>query len=72
VRIDQYLKPGPNEVRIVVGNTAINSLSGRAMPDYRLLKDRYGELFSPQDMNNLRPLPSGILRGIEITSEPSR
>jgi len=69
VRIDSYLKPGSNELKIVAGNTALNSLSGRSQPDYRLLKDRFGDLFSPQDMENLKPLPSGILGPVQITSE---
>jgi hypothetical protein len=68
VRIDQYLKPGSNEIEITVGNTAINDLSGRSQPDYRLLKDRYGDLFSPQGMDNLQPLASGILGPVRITS----
>jgi hypothetical protein len=59
--ITQWLKPGPNKLRIVVGNTAINTLSGRALPDYRLLNDRFGVRFVPQGMENLHPLPSGML-----------
>jgi hypothetical protein len=68
VRIDPYLKPGANELEITVGNTAINELAGRSQPDYRLLKDRYGDLFSPQGMDNIQPLPSGILGPVRITS----
>src|SRR5579859_3517343 len=66
VNLSSLLKPGKNELRIVVGNTAINSLAGRALPDYRLLNDRYGERFVPQDMDHLQPLPSGILNGLQL------
>jgi alpha-L-rhamnosidase len=61
-RIDltPFLKAGKNDLRIVVGNTAINELAGESQPSYRLLRDRYGLLFEPQDMQNLSPLPSGI------------
>ncbi len=31
------LHSGANELKIVVANTAINELAGRAAPDYRLL-----------------------------------
>jgi hypothetical protein len=62
--LTSFLKPGKNELRIVVGNTAINALAGRTLPDYRLLNDRYGERFVPQDMDHLEPLPSGILNGL--------
>jgi hypothetical protein len=61
VDITRFVKPGRNELRIVVGNTAINAIAGRALPDYRLLDSRYGERFVPQGMENLKPLPSGIL-----------
>jgi hypothetical protein len=59
---------GTNELRIVVANTAINELAGRAAPDYRLLNLRYGEKFTPQDMDHLEPLPSGILGTVRLTS----
>jgi hypothetical protein len=61
VDITRFVKPGRNELRIAVGNTAINAIAGRALPDYRLLDNRYGERFVPQGMENLKPLPSGIL-----------
>lgn len=61
IDLTSFLKAGKNELRIVVGNTAINSLAGQALPDYRLLNDRYGERFVPQGMDNLQPLPSGLL-----------
>jgi hypothetical protein len=72
VRIDTMLKAGKNELTIVVGNTAINALSGRDLPDYRLLKDRFGDLFSRQDMEHLSPLPSGILGNVRIVSSDRR
>lgn len=66
IDVTALLKAGRNELRIVVGNTAINSLAGRALPDYRLLNDRYGERFIPQGMDNLQPLPSGLLEGLRL------
>ena len=61
VDLTPYVKPGKNELRIVVGNTAINELAGTSLPNYRLLYARYGKLFEPQGMHDLQPLPSGIL-----------
>ena len=66
IDLSSLLKAGKNDLRIVVGNTAINSLAGRALPDYRILNDRYGERFVPQGMDNLQPLPSGILGGLRL------
>jgi hypothetical protein len=66
VDLTPWLKQGRNELKVVVGNTAINALAGRAQPDYRLLYDRYGTLFVPQDMDHLEPLPSGILGRVTL------
>ena len=66
VDISKFLKEGVNQLKIVVGNTAINALAGQALPDYKLLKNRYGDRFQPQDMENLQPLPSGLLGPIYL------
>ena len=71
VDVTQFVHQGANALRIMVGNTAINALAGEPQPDYRLLWDRYGKLFEPQDMQNLHPLPSGMLGPVKlIESEP--
>jgi hypothetical protein len=67
--IGPFLRAGANELKIVVANTAINELAGRAAPDYRLLWLRYGKRFAPQDMDHLEPLPSGILGPLRIVPE---
>ncbi|MGH9840808.1 MAG: glycosyl hydrolase [Blastocatellia bacterium] len=66
LNIKNYLKPGENRLRITVANTAINHLAGRRQPDYKLLNLRYGERFQPQDMENLQPLPSGLLGDVQL------
>ncbi|HEX3683350.1 MAG TPA: glycosyl hydrolase [Bryobacteraceae bacterium] len=67
--IAAYVHSGENQLQITVGNLAINQMSGHAPPDYRLLNLRYGVRFSPQDMQNLKPLPSGILHAITLRAE---
>jgi alpha-L-rhamnosidase len=64
--IGSFLHAGSNTLKIVVANTAINELAGRAAPDYRLLWLRYGQRFAPQDMDHLEPLPSGILGPLRL------
>jgi len=66
IDVTNLLQTGRNTVRLVVGNTAINSLAGHALPPYHLLNERYGERFTPQDMGNLQALPSGILGGLRL------
>jgi hypothetical protein len=36
------------------------------LPDYRLLNLRYGTRFEPQDMDEIRPVPSGLLAPVTI------
>lgn len=66
IDLSSLLKQGKNELRIVVGNTAINSLAGTTLPDYRLLNDRYGERFVPQGMEHLQPVPSGLVGEVKL------
>jgi hypothetical protein len=70
--ITSQLRPGRNHLEIRVGNLGINALAGRAPADYRLLNSRYGTRFVPQDMENLDPLPSGILGHVKLLGETAR
>jgi hypothetical protein len=60
------LRSGENNIRIVVANTAINYMAGHALPDYRLLNLRYGERFQVQDLQKVRPVPSGVLGPVRL------
>ena len=64
--------PGRNTVSIRVGNTAMNHMAGRPLPDYRLLNLRYGERFQPQGMELIRPLPSGLVGPVSLDVTPPR
>jgi len=66
IDVTKLVHEGANDLRIIVGNTAINAMSGEQQPDYRLLWLRYGKLFTPQDMENLHPLPSGIFGPVKL------
>ncbi|MFT3997443.1 MAG: glycosyl hydrolase [Asticcacaulis sp.] len=61
LEIGGWLKRGRNTLELRVYNTAINALAGRPPEDYSALNARYGERFRPQNMNDLTPLPSGLL-----------
>lgn len=67
--VKPYLHAGQNRFEITVGNSAINEMAGSAMPDYTLLNLRYGERFVPQDMQSLKPLPSGIIGPLSLRAE---
>lgn len=66
VEITNLLMKGAHHLRIVVYNTAMNEMAGRALPDYRLLNDRYGTRFAPQDTEDIKPLPSGLLGPVRL------
>jgi hypothetical protein len=73
VDVTGLVKPGENNLRIVVANLAINYMAGRKLPDYRLLNLRYGERFQPQDMDKVQPVTAGLLGPIRLiaTTGPS-
>jgi hypothetical protein len=71
IDITSLIKPGSNDLEVRVANTAINEMAGEAQPDYRLLWLRYGERFTPQDMENLAPLPSGVLGPVRLIKSSS-
>lgn len=66
--VTQFVRTGGNSVRVVVGNTALNYMSGRKLPDYKLLNLRYGERFQPQEMEKIQPLPSGLVGTVKLVS----
>jgi len=70
--ISAFVRPGTNTLSIRVGNTALNHMAGRPLPDYRLLNLRYGERFQPQGMELIRPLPSGLLGPVTLEITPPR
>ena len=72
VNVTKLLQRGENRLRIVVANTAINHMAGRRLPDYKLLHLRYGERFQPQDLENLQPLPSGLLGTVRLVGAPNQ
>ena len=69
--VTSLLRPGKNEIEVVVMNTAINALSARPVSK-RLLELRYGQRFREEDQDKIQPAPSGLLqpvtlvRGVEI------
>ena len=66
--VTKLVRPGKNSLRIVVGNTALNHMAGRKLPDYKLLNLRYGERFQPQDMDKVQALPSGLTGSVRLVS----
>jgi hypothetical protein len=68
IDITRHLRPGTNTIRIEVANLAVNHMAGRALPDYRLLNLRYGSRFDPQEMDKIRPIPSGLVGPVRLVA----
>ncbi len=66
LEIASLLKTGRNRLELRVYNTAINMLAGRPPTDYSALNVKFGERFKPQNMDDLKPLPSGLLKVPEL------
>ncbi|MEP6900868.1 MAG: glycosyl hydrolase, partial [Actinomycetota bacterium] len=66
--ITSFLRKGENKIRIVVANTALNYMSGRKLPDYKLLNLRYGERFQAQEMDKIQPISSGLFGTVKLNS----
>jgi hypothetical protein len=62
------MRKGKNHIRIVVANLAINALAGQKLPGYKELIAKYGDRFQPQDLDDLKPLPAGLLGPVKLTS----
>ena len=70
VDLTELLRAGANDIRIEVYNTAVNQLAeGGRLPDVEAVTKRYGQRFRLQDVDSLRPIPSGILAVPRLVSE---
>lgn len=67
--ITAQVHPGQNHIEVRVANLAINEWSGRSLDDYHLLNLEYGERFVPQDVENMKPLPAGMMGPVKLFAE---
>ncbi len=64
--VSRYIHSGENTLELRVYNTAINELAGQPPRDFTALKAKYGNRFQMQDMENLQPVPSGIVGPVRL------
>jgi len=69
--VTDLLKPGDNDVRVEVANTAVNYLAAHGFPnyDYRGVSQEFGPRFSPAAPEQFQPIPSGLLGSIKLVSQ---
>ena len=68
VDVTGLLTRGENQIRIEVANLAVNFMAGRPPPDYKALNAQYGERFQPQDMDQIKPVTSGLLGPVRLVA----
>jgi hypothetical protein len=66
--VSGFLKAGPNHIVIQVYNTAINAWAAQPPHDYKPLIAKYGDRFQMQDLDQVKPVPSGLLGTIHLVS----
>ena len=67
--ITRQLKPGENHIDIHVFNTALNAWSALPPHDYGPLKAKYGDRFQMQDLDKVKPIPSGIIGTVKLVTQ---
>jgi hypothetical protein len=70
--VSKFLKPGENHIEIHVYNTALNAWSALPPHDYKPLIEKYGDRFQMQDLDKVRPIPSGILGTIHLLAQDTK
>lgn len=63
------LHAGVNRIEIHVYNTALNAWSAQPPHDYKPLVETYGDRFQMQDLDKVKPLPSGLLGPVRLLIE---
>jgi hypothetical protein len=63
-----FLKQGQNQIVIKVYNTAINGWAALPPHDYKPLIAKYGDRFQMQDLDQVKPVSSGLLGTIHLVS----
>jgi hypothetical protein len=66
MEVAKLLKAGTNRIQIHVFNTALNAWSALPPHDYQPLIAKYGDRFQMQDLDQVKPVPSGIVGSIKL------
>jgi hypothetical protein len=64
------LKAGENKIRIEVANLAVNYMASIKLPNYNYdgVTRQFGNRFQPQNLDLIRPLPSGLLGPVRLVA----
>ncbi len=63
-----FLKQGQNQIVIKVYNTAMNAWAALPPHDYKPLIAKYGDRFQMQDLDQVKPISSGLVGTVHLVS----
>jgi alpha-L-rhamnosidase len=68
IDVTGQLQPGENTIRIEVANLAVNYMASIPLPNYNYagVKQQFGDRFQPQNLDQIAPLPSGLLGPVRL------
>ena len=66
LEVASLLRAGTNRIQIHVFNTALNAWSALPPHNYQPLIAKYGDRFQMQDLDQVKPVPSGIVGSIKL------
>jgi len=69
--VSTFLKAGQNRIEIHVYNTALNAWSALPPHDYKPLIAKYGDRFQMQDLDQVKPISSGLLGQVQLVVQGS-
>ena len=70
--VTHLLKSGQNHIEIRVYNTAINAWAALPPHDYKSLVAKFGDRFQMQDLDKVKPVPSGLLGTIHLVTQETK
>jgi hypothetical protein len=70
--VSKLLKTGENHIEIRVYNTAINAWAALPPHNYGALIAKYGDRFQMRDLEDVKPIPSGILGPIHLVTQTAQ
>jgi hypothetical protein len=72
LEVSKLLKTGENHIEIRVYNTAINAWSALPPHDYGPLIAKYGDRFQMRDLEDVKPISSGILGPVRLVTQEAQ
>jgi hypothetical protein len=69
LEISHLLRAGTNRIELRIFNTALNAWSALPPHNYGPLIAKYGDRFQMQDLDQVKPISSGLLGTVLLVSE---